>query len=410
MSSIAISKVPFLILLAAIPTSTGMSAYYYETQIAQLKNQFATLSGKIDILNANLTQLQSEIDQNSSLDSQQISTLNVQLSQLKSEVNQLTSLNSQTSTQIASLQAKITLLQQALLENLVINQPGAVDFNIATQSFNISVTNLGSISVNITQVTITNLSSTGSSQCTLACILTTASSPGISNSVSRSTDSGHMIQITGLLINDGSGYKVTLTSANGRTYGFFYPWPTVVNNLGQGTFEITAGPLTIYLDFKSFNFTMGSQTQSQTAWVSPTNTPMVFWLKVTNAATDSSIKLRVFSSLLFFPYSAGGLGAATPFYIVDPGTINPNTIQAYDETGNPYNIPPTDPSGPATSMIVKFGATTQGGSSSQTFPTQEQTYLVFTGFYYEYKGNFQGQTIPFVGMKTCSAYPASSCY
>ena len=159
----AISKAAFLILIAAIPTSTGASFYYYQTQLAELRNQLSVLNKQITTLNSNITGLQAEIDQNSNLDNQQISVLNAQLSQLQSTLNQLTSLSAQTSTQIASLQAKISQLQQALSENLMVNQPGAVNFT--AQGFNITVTNLGGVSVNITQLTITNISPTGSTQC-----------------------------------------------------------------------------------------------------------------------------------------------------------------------------------------------------------------------------------------------------
>lgn len=307
--------------------------------------------------------------------------------------------------------------QQATAENLVPVNPGATDFDIPSQSFNITVNNLG-IAVSISRIYIINISPTGSSQCSASpCIVDPL--PATVNFANGNVPEGvidHKVKVTGLLINDGSGYKVVMTSTRGRLFSLFYPWPAAPPPSGQ-LFQTNIGPLTVFFDFKSFNFTMGSQTNSQTGWVAPTGTNLVFWLKVTNAATDSTIRLRVHSSLLFSPYDAGGLGASTPFYIVSPkgvggvDYVNPNNMQAYDDAAGPfYDLPPADPSGPSSSTIVKFGARTQGTASTQGFPVSEKTWLVFIGFYYVYKGQFQGQTVPFVAMRTCSAFPAASCY
>ena len=263
--------------------------------------------------------------------------------------------------------------------------------------------NLG-IAVSIARVYIVNISPTNSPQCSLGPC--TVDPPNLSNSNVPEGVIEHKIKVTGIRIDDGSGYKVVMTSTRGRLFTLFYPWPATPPPTGQ-LFQTNIGPLTVFFDFKSFNFTWGSQTDSQTAWVTDTNTEMVFWLKVTNGATDSSIRLRVHSTLLFYPYSAGGLGSATPFFIVSPLTDNPNNIQSYNDIGGPfYDLPPADPSGPSTPVSVRFGASTQGGSTAQKLPQTEQTYLVFIGFYYNYKGNFQGQTVPFVAMRTCAAYPA----
>lgn len=296
--------------------------------------------------------------------------------------------------------------QQAIAENLVPINPGATDFDNPGQSFNITVNNLG-IAVSISRVYIINISPTGSTQCTSGapdfgpCIVENLRNSNVPEGVIE-----HKIKVTGKLINDGSGFKVILASTRGRLFSFFYPWPAAPPPAGQ-LFQTNIGPLTVFFDFKSFNFTQGNQIVSQTAWVTPVSTQMVFWLKVTNAATDSDIKLRVHSVLLFYPYSSTGLGSAAPFYIVSPITQNPNSIQAYDDVNGPfYTLPSANPNGPSTYVSVKFGAKTQGGVAAQNLPQQEQTYLVFIGFYYQYKGNFQGQTVPFVAMRTCSAYPA----
>ena len=299
--------------------------------------------------------------------------------------------------------------QQAFSENLVPANPGGTDFTV--NSFNITVNNLGS-PVSISRIYITNISPTGSSQCSSSpCIVDPLpGSPYFTNGNVPAGVINHKIQVTGLVINDGSGYRVILASTKGRQSSFYYPWPVPLPPTSS-LFQTNIGPLTVYFDFKSFNFTQGSQTQSQGAWVMPTNTYVVIWVKVANAATDSSIRLRVQSVLLFQPYGAGGLGSSTPFYIVDTATVNPNAITAYNENGaSAYVLPAANPNGPTSFQIVKFGASAQGGNTHQKFPTSEGTFIVFIGFFYTYKGEFQGQTVPFVGTKTCTAWPAASCY
>ncbi len=309
--------------------------------------------------------------------------------------------------------------QLAASENVVPVNPGATDFNSPLNLFNITANNLGGTSVSIARIYITNISPTGTTPTLCAgsnapCIVEAApSSTSYSFTLGNFQvgEINHKIQVKGLQINDGSGYKVVLASTRGRLFSFFFPWPQAIPNNGQGVFQTNIGPLTIFFDFKSFNFTMGTQTTSQTAWVSPTSTPMVFWLKVTNSATDSSVRLRVMSAMLFQPYSAGGVGAYSVFFISSPNTVNPSNLQAYDDVNGPfYDLPAANPNGPSNSVLVKFGSSTQGGAGTVGFPTSEKTWVVFIGFYYMFKGNLQGQTIPFVAMKTCSAFPAASCY
>ncbi len=311
--------------------------------------------------------------------------------------------------------------QLALSENLVPVNPGAVGVG---GGFNITTNNVGGVAVSIARVYITNIYPVNSTQCSTGpCIAEPAPSstpftianPNIPVGCVASGSPKCLIKVTGIDITGCLGqcsiYKVVLASTRGRLFSFLYPWPApppiTVNN---GLFQTNIGPITVFFDFKSFNFTQGSQTASQGAWVMPTNTPVVIWVKVQNAATDSDIKLRVFSSLLFQAYGAGGVGSSSPFFIADPSTQNPSNLKAYNDVSNPYILPHASVLGPGLPIIVKFGASTQGGSSTQKFPTSESTWIVFIGFYYTYKGNLQGQTIPFVASRTCSAYPAASCF
>jgi hypothetical protein len=214
-----------------------------------------------------------------------------------------------------------------------------------------------------------------------------------------------MIKVNGLVVNDGSGYKVALTSANGRAYGFYYPWPLTLSP-GGGNFVANAGPLAIYLDFKSFNFTQGSQTQSQPASCVPSATSLVFWIKASNTATDSSVKLRSPTMMQMQPYTANGLGQFVRVWIDDPSTINPTTVIPYNETTNPYTLPAASLNGPTVYTMIKFSATSQNGTGSATMSSNDN-WIIFIGFYYVYRGVSQGQTITFVDLKSTSGYPGS---
>ena len=309
--------------------------------------------------------------------------------------------------------------QAAASENLVPANPGATGFNSAgSGSFNITVNNLGGSSVIITRIYITNISPTASNQCsTNPCIVDP--SPGaatcvggvncnLSNNNIAVGEINHQIKVTGLLVNDGNGYKVILASTRGRLFSFYYPWPQASPSGGSGgTFVTNIGPLNIYFDFKSFNYTQQSQTQSQPAWCVPTSHNLIFWIKVANAATDSSVTLKKSTVIFPQPYSSsGGGGQFGPFYVVDKNTLNPNAITAYNEATNPYVLPAANANGPSAFVIVKFGATIAGGTTGNNL-FQDDFWLVFIGFNYIYQGSVQGQTIPFVAMKSSAGAPGS---
>lgn len=298
-------------------------------------------------------------------------------------------------------------------ENLVPNNPGARDF--AANSFNITVNNLG-IDVRIVRIYIINLSPTNSNQCLPAnpCIVDAGpTTPGIANgNVKRGVIDYRILVNTGgglAPINDGSGYKVIMSSARGRQFSFFYPWPVTPPSGGGngGTFVTNVGPLNIYFDFKSFNFTKASQTQSQPAWCVPSNAPLVFWVKISNAATDSSVTLKKSTVIFPQPYSNSGSGGQFgPFYVVDSTTLNPSPLKAYNEATNPYVLPAATASGPSAFVTVKFGANTAGGTGTNTL-FQDDFWIVLMGFNYIYQGQVQGQTIPFVAMKSAAGAPGT---
>ncbi len=316
--------------------------------------------------------------------------------------------------------------QLALSENLVPINPGAIGSNGTGGAFNITVNNVGGVAVSIARVYITRVyNGSLSPACSTLCVAEPSNSSTPYTIVNPNIEVGCvaqgspkcMIKVTGLDITCDTArtvcsiYKIVLATTRGRLFSLLYPWPAPQPiTVNSGLFQTNIGPITVFFDFKSFNFTMASQTTSQGAWVMPTNTPVVIWIKVQNAASDDDIKLRVWSTVLFQAYGAGGVGSSTPFYIVDKNTLNPNGITAYNENTNPYILQRGSVNGPGPSQIIKFGANTLGSSSQQKFPTQDATWIVYIGFYYMYKGHLQGQTVPFVASRTCAAYPAASCY
>jgi hypothetical protein len=310
--------------------------------------------------------------------------------------------------------------QLASSENLVPTNPGAQNFT--STSFNIPVNNLGGTTVSISRIYITNISPTGGTLCTSGgasagpCIIDsgagTQNCAGNGNCYFTNGNLGageinHLIHVNGIAINDGSGYKVILSSTRGRLFSFFYPWPVSVNNNNPGgQFVTNIGPLSIYFDFKSFNFTQGSQTQSQSAFCVPSSTNMVLWVKLANTATDSGVTLEGSTMMQMQPYSANGFGQFVRTWIVSPTSINPNSITPYNQGTNPYFLPAATANGPAATTEVYFGGSSQGGTGGVSLGNQDN-WLTFIGFYYNYRGQPQGETIPFMDLKSTSGYPGS---
>lgn len=301
--------------------------------------------------------------------------------------------------------------QQAISENLVPANPGAI--NITATTFNILVNNLGGTSVSISRIYIFNISPTGSAQCSGAaapCLVDPAPSGTGYSFTNGNVPAGQInykISVNGLGVGDGSGYKITLASTRGRLYTFFYPWPqTLPSGGGGGQFVTNIGPLSIYFDYRSFNFTQGSQTASQTAYCVPSSVSIVLWVKLANSATDSSVTLKASTMMQMQPYSANGFGQFVRMWIDDNATVNPNNVVGYNENTNPYVLPAAGANGPSGFTIVKFSASSQGAANAQSMGNQDN-WIIFIGFYYKYRGLVQGQTIPFVDIKSTSGYPAT---
>jgi hypothetical protein len=134
---------------------------------------------------------------------------------------------------------------------------------------------------------------------------------------------------------------------------------------------------------------------------------LVFYVKIANAATDGNVTLKKNTVIFPQPYSTSGSGGQFgPFYVVDTSTVNPNGLVAYNDVTNPYVLPPAGPNGPSAFKIIKFGATTAGGTGKNNLASSD-FWLTFIGFNYQYKGNVQGQTIPFIALKSAVGAPGT---
>jgi hypothetical protein len=316
--------------------------------------------------------------------------------------------------------------QNAKSELLVFNPPGASGFR--ANSFNITVGNQGGVAVTVASIYITNLSPTNSLQCQGAspCVIpSTSPVTSFTNPNIQTGELNHLITVNGMSIGDapggggcGSGYKVVLTTTRGRAFSFFCPWPV---NLGGGgpsnsnSTNTAHGALDVKFDVNSINFTRGSQTVSQPGWTVPYGTPLVYWVKVVNNAVQS-ITISQYTSLYFVCYqdrfgSNSGTCTETDLsFVVDNSTLNPNTLQAYNEVSNPYVIPAAGPNGPTGASIIKFGSFCPGSTCGNPPPNQDvdypTPYLVFMGFFYKINGVLVGQTISFVAIRACTTYPS----
>ncbi len=316
--------------------------------------------------------------------------------------------------------------QLASSENLVPASPGAQNFT--STSFNIPVNNLGGTTVSIARIYISNISPTGGTHCTNSdpnsqgpCIVDTGS--GTQNCAGNGNcffTNGNvaagvinqLIHVTGVTLNDGSGYKIILSSTRGRLFSFFYPWPVNFNTGNPGgQFVTNIGPLSIYFDFKSFNFTQGSQTQSQSAFCVPTSTTMVLWVYVANNSPTSGVTLESSTMMEMQPYSANGFGQFVRTWIVSPTSINPNSITPYNQNpapvGNPYFLPAAPANGAGSKTPVYFGGAGQGGTGGINLGNTQDNWLTFIGFYYIYQNQPQGETIPFMDFKSTAGYPGT---
>jgi hypothetical protein len=324
--------------------------------------------------------------------------------------------------------------QQAKSENLVFNAPGASGFS--GNNFNITVGNQGGVSVTVAAIYIQNLSPTNSLQCQgVAAALCTVKPPP--NSIYFSGGNiaigqlNHIITVSGITINDGSGYQVVLSTTRGRDFSFYYPWPV---NMGTASNSNTTntdhGALDVQFQFNSINFTENHQTTSTPAWTVPCcnngGPNLIWWIKVVNNAL-SPITISQYTSLYFVcyqdrfgnPNGYGNCQETDDSFVVDSNTLNPSNIILYNQATNPYVLPAAGPNGPTGYTIMKFGSAcpgqqhedsnsdcVSGGPATPQDVDYDTPYLVFMGFFYQENGYTVGQTISFVAIRACATYPS----
>ena len=302
--------------------------------------------------------------------------------------------------------------QQAISENIVpVNSTCNSSCKAGTGTLFIIVNNLGGESVTINTVYLSNVNGTGGAfPCSTApCIASPAGTTG--NIPAGSVN--FAIQVTNLNIGSYS-YHIILASSRGRLFSLYWPWRfnslTINNNGGGGNFVTNVGPLAIYFDFKSFNYTTGSSgacsgvapNGSCPAFCMP-STSVLLYLRVANTAS-TPVTILTQTGMQAQAYGVNGFGQFAQAWLLAPNSINPSTNFAYNLASNNYTLAPSGPNGPtgASFAVLKLGASTAGGSGSVTFANAGVSWITFIGIYYLYQGQPQGETIPFMDFFTHS--------
>jgi hypothetical protein len=301
--------------------------------------------------------------------------------------------------------------QQAVSENLVpVNSTCTSSCVTGSGIMSIIVNNLGGYSVAIPNVYIFNTNTTGSCQPS-PCILTPTGTTG--NIPAGAVN--FVVKVSpAVAILPSNSYHISLATSRGRLFNLYYPWrfnSLIINQNGGGggQFVTNVGPLAVYFDFKSFNYTAGSS--GACSGVSPNGscsafcmppTSVLIYVRVANTSSNSSVELLSSTMMEMQPYSANGFGQFVRSWILDPASVNPSTNSGYT-LSNPYNLAPAGPNGPvpASFKVVKFGGTSQGSAGSASLGRSDN-WLTFIGIYYLYNGQPQGETIPFMDFQTSS--------
>ena len=291
--------------------------------------------------------------------------------------------------------------QQAVSENLI-----PVNATYPTGGpLNIIVSNLGGTSVTIAAIYIWNTNTTG--QCRPTPCILYAPPPAFTYFTDGNIPAGavnFVVHAIGINVKDGNSYRITLATTRGREFSMYYPWrfsSLIVNGGGGGNFVTNIGPLAIYFDTKSFNFTQGTQTTSQSAFCMPAATNVVLYIRLANTDPTNNVTLLSQTGLQAQAYGVNGFGQFAHAWILDPNSINPSTNFAYS-LSNAYNLQHAGPNGPVPGSfaIVKIGGSGPNAAGSVSFGNSNVSWITFIGFYYLFKGQVQGQTIPFMDFVT----------
>ena len=295
--------------------------------------------------------------------------------------------------------------QQAVSENLI-----PVNATYPTGGpLSIIVNNLGGSSVTIAAIYIWNTNTTG--QCRPTPCIFNPPPQLVTYFTNGNIPAGavnFVIHVNGINVKDGNSYRISLATTRGREFNLYYPWrfsSLIINGNPGGNFVTNVGPLAVYFDFKSFNYTQGTQTTSIPAFcMTPGNS--IIYVRVANTSTNATVTIESSTMMQMQPYSANGFGQFVRAWILAPNSINPSTEFAYNYPSGAYVLQPSGPNGPtpASFAILKIGATSQNGLGSASL-TNSDNWLTFIGIYYMYNGQPQGETIPFMDFRTSSGAP-----
>src|SRR6266571_132836 len=234
--------------------------------------------------------------------------------------------------------------QQAVSENIV---PTNSTCNLSCQSGSgtlfVWVNNLGGSAVSIASVYLFNVNSTGICRPT-PCVSTPVSGTG--NIPVGSVN--FPIKVQGIAIGSNS-YHIVLASTRGRLFSLYYPW--------------------------RFN----------------------------SLTINNTVTLLTQTGLQAQAYGVNGFGQFAHAWIEADNTLNPSTNFPYVyPSATDYVLQPAGPNGPNPSSfaIVKIGATGPGSTGAVSFGNSNTSWITFIGLYYLYKGQAQGQTIPFMDFVT----------
>jgi hypothetical protein len=301
--------------------------------------------------------------------------------------------------------------QQAVSENLV-----PVNATYPTGGpLNIIVNNLGGSAVSIAAIYIWNTNTTGTTQCRPTPCILYAPPPSFTYFTNGNIPAGSVnfvVHAIGINVKDGNSYRITLATTRGREFSLYYPWrfnSLIINGGSGGNFVTNVGPLAIYFDFKSFNYTNANSgacsgtpgNPSCPAFCMPSNA-VVLYLRVANTASDSAVTILTQTGLEAQAYGVNGFGQFAQAWLLSPNSINPGTNFPYALASNNYTLAPAGVNGPTPQSfaILKIGAGNAGGSGAVTFGNTGRTWITFIGIYYLYKGQPQGETIPFMDFFT----------
>src|SRR6266566_2407379 len=297
--------------------------------------------------------------------------------------------------------------QQAVSENLVpVNVTCTSTCPTGSGILTIIVNNLGSYSVTIANVYISNTNTTTTGSCEpVPCIMTPTGTSG--NIPAGATN--FLIHVSPTVaISSSSSYRISLATTRGRLFNLYYPWrfnSLIVNNGGGGSFVTNIGPLAIYFNTQSFNYTQGSNGPcsgapgytSCTAFCMP-SANSIFTIRVANTDPANNVTLLPQTAMKLELYGSNAPGQNVLAFIMDPNSVNPSTNSAYNPLVNPYNLMHASVNGvnPASFAIVKFGAPSESTAGSVSFPSKSGNFLTFIGIYYLFQNQPQGETIPFM--------------